>query len=36
MSPPEFAGEYVPSKEREWIQRMSDILDSMQCSEADR
>ncbi|GAU12300.1 hypothetical protein TSUD_142090 [Trifolium subterraneum] len=36
MSPPEFVGEFIPSKAREWIQRMGDILDSMQCSEAER
>ncbi|PNX97451.1 hypothetical protein L195_g020680 [Trifolium pratense] len=35
MNPPEFVGEYVPAKAREWIQRMGDILDSMECSEAD-
>ncbi|GAU37353.1 hypothetical protein TSUD_395350 [Trifolium subterraneum] len=33
MNPPEFVGEYVPSVAREWIQRMSGILDSMECTE---
>ncbi|GAU47915.1 hypothetical protein TSUD_404680 [Trifolium subterraneum] len=32
MNPPEFVGEYVPSVSREWIQRMSGILDSMACT----
>jgi hypothetical protein len=36
MSPPEFMGEYDPSKAREWIQRMSGILESMECSEMDK
>ncbi|KAK2449583.1 hypothetical protein QL285_008768 [Trifolium repens] len=36
MSPPEFMGEYDPSKAREWIQRMSGILESMECSEIDK
>jgi hypothetical protein len=36
MSPPEFMGEYDPSKTREWIQRMSGILESMECSEVDK
>jgi hypothetical protein len=31
MSPPEFMGEYDPSKSTEWIQRMSGILESMEC-----
>jgi hypothetical protein len=29
-------GEYDPSKAREWIQRMSGILESMECSEVDK
>ncbi|GAU42667.1 hypothetical protein TSUD_398730 [Trifolium subterraneum] len=36
MNPPEFAGEYVPSVAREWIQRMSGILDSMGCTELEK
>ncbi|GAU51374.1 hypothetical protein TSUD_413070 [Trifolium subterraneum] len=36
MNPPEFVGEYVPSVAREWIQRMSGILDSMECTELDK
>ncbi|GAU39803.1 hypothetical protein TSUD_219780 [Trifolium subterraneum] len=36
MNPPEFVGEYVPSVAREWIQRMSGILDSMECTELER
>jgi hypothetical protein len=36
MSPPEFYGEYNPAKAREWIQRMSGILESMDCTEADK
>ncbi|KAK2428960.1 hypothetical protein QL285_027439 [Trifolium repens] len=36
MSPPEFYGEYNPPKAREWIQRMSGILESMDCNEADK
>ncbi|MCI66566.1 hypothetical protein A2U01_0087824, partial [Trifolium medium] len=33
MNPPEFIGEYVPVMAREWIQRMSGILESMECTE---
>ncbi|PNX86789.1 cellular nucleic acid-binding protein [Trifolium pratense] len=36
MNPPEFMGEYVPATAREWIQRMSDILESMECTEAEK
>ncbi|GAU51762.1 hypothetical protein TSUD_415510 [Trifolium subterraneum] len=36
MNPPEFVGEYVPSVAREWIQRMSGILDSMACTELEK
>ncbi|GAU49453.1 hypothetical protein TSUD_407400 [Trifolium subterraneum] len=36
MNPPEFVGEYVPSVAREWIQRMSGILDSMECTELEK
>ncbi|GAU51879.1 hypothetical protein TSUD_416640 [Trifolium subterraneum] len=36
MDPPEFVGEYVPSVAREWIQRMSGILDSMGCTELEK
>ncbi|GAU50740.1 hypothetical protein TSUD_99100 [Trifolium subterraneum] len=36
MSPLEFVGEYVPSVAREWIQRMSGILDSMECTELEK
>ncbi|GAU49756.1 hypothetical protein TSUD_407990 [Trifolium subterraneum] len=36
MNPPEFAGEYVPSVAREWIQRMSGILYSMGCTELEK
>ncbi|GAU10637.1 hypothetical protein TSUD_418350, partial [Trifolium subterraneum] len=36
MNPPEFVGEYVPSVAREWIQRMSGILDSMGCTELEK
>ncbi|KAK2369205.1 hypothetical protein QL285_082353 [Trifolium repens] len=36
MSPPEFYGEYNPAKAREWIQRMSGILESMDCTKADK
>jgi hypothetical protein len=36
MNPPEFLGEYVPAKAREWIQRTGDILESMECSENDK
>ncbi|MCH88649.1 hypothetical protein A2U01_0009540, partial [Trifolium medium] len=36
MNPPEFVGEYVLAKAREWIQRMGDILESMECSEVDK
>jgi hypothetical protein len=36
MSPPEFYGEYNPAKAREWIQRMSGILESMDCTEVDK
>ncbi|GAU29936.1 hypothetical protein TSUD_360510 [Trifolium subterraneum] len=36
MNLPEFAGEYVPSVAREWIQRMSGILDSMACTELEK
>ncbi|KAK2457566.1 hypothetical protein QL285_004823 [Trifolium repens] len=36
MSPPEFYGEYNPAKVKEWIQRMSGILESMDCTEADK
>ncbi|GAU50355.1 hypothetical protein TSUD_283640 [Trifolium subterraneum] len=36
MNPSEFAGEYVPSVAREWIQRMSGILDSMGCTELEK
>ncbi|GAU44275.1 hypothetical protein TSUD_135160 [Trifolium subterraneum] len=32
MNPPEFDAEYNPSVAREWIQRMSGILDSMVCT----
>ncbi|MCI92446.1 hypothetical protein A2U01_0113742, partial [Trifolium medium] len=30
MNPPEFVGEYVPAVAKEWIQRMSGILKSME------
>ncbi|GAU44000.1 hypothetical protein TSUD_91790 [Trifolium subterraneum] len=36
MNPPEFVGEYVPSVAREWIQRMSGIMDSMGCTELEK
>ncbi|GAU29982.1 hypothetical protein TSUD_360970 [Trifolium subterraneum] len=36
MNPPEFVGEYVPSVAREWIQRMSGILNSMECTELEK
>ncbi|GAU10567.1 hypothetical protein TSUD_419560, partial [Trifolium subterraneum] len=36
INPPEFVGEYVPSVAREWIQRMSGILDSMECTELEK
>ncbi|GAU46468.1 hypothetical protein TSUD_402350 [Trifolium subterraneum] len=36
MNPPEFVGEYVPSVAREWIQRRSGILDSMECTELEK
>ncbi|GAU51812.1 hypothetical protein TSUD_416000 [Trifolium subterraneum] len=36
MNPPEFVGEYVPSVAREWIHRMSGILDSMECTELEK
>ncbi|GAU49923.1 hypothetical protein TSUD_180410 [Trifolium subterraneum] len=36
MNPPEFVGEYIPSVAREWIQRMSGILDSMGCIELEK
>jgi hypothetical protein len=36
MNPPEFVGEYVQAKAGEWIQRMGDILESMECSENDK
>ncbi|GAU45129.1 hypothetical protein TSUD_135590 [Trifolium subterraneum] len=36
MNPPEFVGEYVPWVAREWIQRMSGILDSMACTELEK
>ncbi|XP_045786482.1 uncharacterized protein LOC123881782 [Trifolium pratense] len=36
MNPPEFIGEYVPATAREWIQRMSGILESMECTEAEK
>ncbi|WJX56312.1 hypothetical protein P8452_41980 [Trifolium repens] len=36
MSLPEFYGEYNPAKAWEWIQRMSGILESMDCTEADK
>ncbi|MCI12200.1 hypothetical protein A2U01_0033303, partial [Trifolium medium] len=36
MNPPEFVGEYVPAVAREWIQRMSGILESMECTEAEK
>ncbi|GAU35776.1 hypothetical protein TSUD_56530 [Trifolium subterraneum] len=36
MNPPEFNGEYNPSMAREWIQRMSGILDSMVCSDLEK
>ncbi|GAU50224.1 hypothetical protein TSUD_141520 [Trifolium subterraneum] len=36
MNPPEFDGEYNPSVAREWIQRMSGILDSMVCTELEK
>jgi hypothetical protein len=35
MSPPEFYGEYNPAKAIEWIQHMSGILESMDCTEVD-
>jgi hypothetical protein len=36
MNYPEFMGEYDPSKSREWIQRMSGILESIECTEMDK